>query len=57
MALDEDASKAHDNVVLIRYADGAWVYNLSTAGLAPGTYTLTIEMPDGRRFNAGFVLR
>ena len=36
---------------------GYWIYNLSTAGLMSGTYTLTIHTPDGQRYKAGFVLR
>jgi len=55
--LDLDAGQANDNGTLFRFSDGNWVYNLSTAGLSPGTYTITIQMPDGRRWNAGFVLR
>jgi hypothetical protein len=51
------AGQANDSGVLFRYSDGTWIYNLSTTGLAPGTYTLTLEMPDGQRYNAGFVLR
>jgi hypothetical protein len=39
------------------FQDGEWVYKLSTEGLPAGTYTMTIEMPDQRRFVAGFVLR
>ena len=34
-----------------------WVYNLSTSELGTGTYFVTIEMPDGLRYRAGFVLR
>ena len=55
--MDLDAGQANDNGTLFRFSDGNWVYNLSTAGLSSGTYTLTIQMPDGRRWNAGFVLR
>jgi hypothetical protein len=55
--MDLDAGQANDNGVLFRFSDGNWVYNLSTQGLSPGTYTITMQMPDGRRWNAGFVLR
>jgi len=55
--LDLDAGEANDSGVQFRYADGNWIYNLSTAGLSSGTYTLTIQTPDGQRYNAGFVLR
>jgi predicted extracellular nuclease len=30
----------------LAYVDGEWQYNLSTAGLAPGTYTVTVTVPD-----------
>jgi hypothetical protein len=55
--VDINAGAANDNGVYFRFADPNWVYNLSTQGLSAGTYTITIQMPDGRRFNAGFVLR
>ena len=41
----------------MRCPSGYWIYDLSTAGLKSGTYTLTIQTPDGQRWNAGFVLR
>ena len=43
--------------LILVFSDPNWVYNLSTANLGPGTLTITIQMPDGRQFNAGFVLR
>ena len=52
-----DAGQANDNGLLFRASDGQWVYNLSTAGLSSGTYTITVLMPDGRRYDGGFVLR
>jgi hypothetical protein len=55
--VDINAGAANDNGVYFRFSDPNWVYNLSTQGLSPGTYRITILMPDGRRFNAGFVLR
>ncbi len=55
--VDIDAGAANDNGVYFRFSDPNWVYNLSTQGLSAGTYTITIQLPDGRRFNAGFVLR
>jgi N-acetylneuraminic acid mutarotase len=55
--IDLDAGQANDSGMLFRFEDGSWVYNLSTKGLATGTYTLTVEMPDGQRYSAGFVLR
>ena len=32
---------------LFRYADGLYIFNLSTAGMAPGTYQLRIDAGDG----------
>ena len=55
--MDLDAGQANDSGVFFRFEDGSWVYNLSTKGLGTGTYTITIELPDGQRFTAGFVLR
>ncbi|MGH9788390.1 MAG: LamG-like jellyroll fold domain-containing protein, partial [Candidatus Acidiferrales bacterium] len=55
--LDLDSGTANDSGLAFRYSDGNWVYNLSTSGLSAGTYTLTIEMPDGLRYSAAFVLR
>ncbi len=44
--------------MFFRYSDPNWVYNLSTKELNPGTtYTIVIEMPDGLRYAAAFVLR
>jgi serine protease len=55
--VDVDAGGANDNGTLLRFSDGNWIYSLSTKALASGTYVITIELPDSRRFNAGFVLR
>lgn len=57
--MDLDAGEANDTGLYFRYSeeDGVWVYNLSTAGLNPGMYDLTVELPDGRRFVAGLILR
>ena len=53
-----DAGQSNENSLDFRFAGGFWVYNLSTAGLAPNKiYVLTIEMPDGRLFRAVFDLR
>src|SRR6185295_17757623 len=32
---------------LFRFENGEYVYNLSTAGLTPGTYQLQVDMGDG----------
>ncbi len=55
--VDPDAGEANDNGVLFRYSAPNWVYNLNTQGLAPGTYLIIIELPDGQRYVAAFVLR
>ncbi len=55
--IDPDAGQANDNGYLFRYADSQWIYNLSTKNLSVGTYSIAIEMPDGRQFVGGFVLR
>ena len=54
--LDLDAGQANDSGYAFRSSDGQWVYNLSTKGLSVGTYSVTIQMPDGRRYVAGFAL-
>ena len=55
--LDLDAGEANDSGFLFRYSDPNWVYNMSTKELSPGTYVIAIQMPDGLRYTAGFVLR
>ncbi len=55
--LELDAGEANDSGTLFRYSAPNWVFNLSTAGLSAGTYFITIETPDGRRYTAGFVLK
>jgi hypothetical protein len=37
--------------------DGSWLLEAKTKGWKKGTYTFLIEMPDGRRFAAGVVVR
>jgi hypothetical protein len=57
-ALDLDAGLSNDNSLLFRPdGSGNWVYNLSTADLPVGTYTITVRMPDGLSYDAAFVLR
>jgi uncharacterized repeat protein (TIGR01451 family) len=55
---DLDSGTANGNTLNFRYDEdgGRWIYNLSTNRLAVGTYTLLVELPDGRRVAAGFVL-
>lgn len=52
-----DSGSANANGPNFRSAGKTWVYNLSTKGLSPGTYTIIIGMPDGRLFSGGFMLR
>lgn len=54
---DLDAGNANGGTLLFRPAGGQWVFNLSTRSLKPGAYSITLQMPDGRRLAAGFVLR
>ena len=55
---DLNAGEANDNGLAFRFSiDDSWVYNLSTKFLSAGTYALTIQMPDGRRHSASFILR
>ncbi|HXE74776.1 MAG TPA: SBBP repeat-containing protein [Candidatus Xenobia bacterium] len=56
-AIDLNTGESNDNTLVFRYADGEWVYNLGTRALGTGTYTITIQMPDGLRYSAAFVLR
>lgn len=55
--IDPDAGAANDNGVVFRDAGDKWIHNLNTTDLTTGTYTVTIEMPDGTRYDSGFVLR
>lgn len=54
---DTDAGRSNAGGAAFRSSEGHWIYNLDTRSLGPGTYTLTLELPDGRRLKAGFVLR
>jgi hypothetical protein len=55
---DLDAGEANDSGLSFRSTDdGSWVYNLSTKGLSAGSYLITIELPDGRRFSGAFDLK
>ena len=55
--VDLDAGEANDSGFLFRFSGDKWVYNLSTAGLNSGTYTISIKMPDGFNRRTGFVLK
>lgn len=54
---DLDAGNANGGTPLFRPSGGQWIFNLSTRSLRPGTYSITLQMPDGRRLAAGFFLR
>ena len=56
-AIDTDAGRSNRNGAAFRSSEGQWIYNLDTRALGPGTYTLSILLPDGRRLAAGFVIR
>jgi hypothetical protein len=45
--VDVESSSAATSGNLFRYDNGEYVFNLSTAGLTPGTYQLQIDMGDG----------
>jgi hypothetical protein len=55
--LDLGTGIASDSGGTFHDAGDHWIYNLSTKSLAPGTYTMTIQTPDGLRYRTGFVLR
>jgi len=55
--MDLDAGEANDNSLTFRFTDGSWVYNLGTQGLSAGSYIITIQLWDGRRFQGGFALK
>jgi hypothetical protein len=56
--VDLDAGAANDNGILFRYTTGGeWDYNLKTSSLGAGAYVITIEMPDGKRYDGEFMLR
>jgi len=42
---------------LFRPSAGQYVYNLSTRGMAPGSYQLIIRLDDGKQYSAVFSLR
>ncbi len=56
--LNLDAGGANSNNLAFRFDPkmGQWVYNGSTKGLAAGGYVITIQMPNGRNYDAGFRL-
>ena len=55
--VDLDAGEANDSGWLFRFADDQWIYCLCTKNLTPGSYELTIEMPDHLAYSSGFTLR
>jgi len=55
--MDLDSGQANDDGTLFRSSGSQWIFNLSTKELRQGTYIVTIQVPKGGRYNAGFVLR
>jgi hypothetical protein len=55
--LDLDSGQANDSGPFFRFSEGDWIYNLSTKERGIGTYKITLQLPDGDRVCAGFVLR
>ena len=45
--VDVESTSAATTGNLFRYENGAYVFNLSTAGLTAGTYQLQVDMGDG----------
>ncbi len=56
-SLNLDASQSSHHSLFFQFSDGNWVYKMSTTSFSSGSYVITIEMPDGRRFSASFALR
>jgi photosystem II stability/assembly factor-like uncharacterized protein len=56
-ALDLDSGQTSDGGLDFRATGSSWMYNLKTKGLVSGTYVITVQMPDTRRWVSGFVLR
>ena len=55
--LNADSGKSNAGTLDFRFEDGWWVYNLSTKSLSAETYIITIDIPDGDRYCACFILR
>ena len=56
-ALDLNLDRADHRKTSFEFLDGAWIYRLNSGVLGPGSYVITIQMPDGRRFVADFMLK
>lgn len=55
--LDLDAGSSNDGGLAFRSSEGQWLYNLDTSPLPAGNWVITLRLPDGRKFSAGFLLR
>lgn len=55
--LDLGVGNANDDGFDFMPVDGYWAFNLKTTSLAPGTYTIIIQMMDRSRWVGGFVLK
>jgi len=55
--LNLDAKAPHTHNVLFSTNSWSWVYCLRTKSLRVGVYVITLEMSDGRRYDAGFELK
>ncbi len=55
--LDLHAGNSNGGDPAFHSSEDLWIYNLDTSALLPGSWTITIGLPDGRRVCAGFVLR
>ena len=56
-SVDLGAGAPGDDGLVFRPAGGHWQHNLLTRYLAPGTYTITVQMMDNSRWVSMFVLR
>jgi len=55
--IDLDPGSSNHGSQEFRFSDDQWISNMSTAELIPGSYHLILELPDGQRYVAGFILR
>jgi hypothetical protein len=55
-SLDLAARTSKGNRNQFQFLEGVWVLDLNAKSLGPGGHVITLQMPDGRRFAANFVL-
>jgi hypothetical protein len=58
LTTERAGTTASSDGALFRYAGGGtWVNNLGTRGWTAGTYLVTIEVADGRRYRAALAVK